>query len=66
MGGGLESRCVGRVYGADVAVRDAHHQDHFQSQMPVLRVRVPYSLVCVYVLTNGTEGRHVSETYAHH
>ena len=21
MGGGLESRCVGRVYGADVAVR---------------------------------------------
>jgi len=23
MGGGLESRCVGRVYGADVAVRVA-------------------------------------------
>ena len=44
MGGGLESRCVGRVYGADVAVRlgnfinvflarhvsgtYAHHQEH--------------------------------------
>jgi len=26
MGGGLESRCVGRVYGADGAVR--HHQEH--------------------------------------
>ena len=24
MGGGLESRCVGRVYGADVAVRLAY------------------------------------------
>ena len=23
MGGGLESRCVGRVYGADVAVRQS-------------------------------------------
>ena len=25
MGGGLESRCVGRVYGADGAVRFARH-----------------------------------------
>jgi len=24
MGGGLESRCVGRVYGADGAVRESH------------------------------------------
>jgi len=24
MGGGLESRCVGRVYGADVAVHGSH------------------------------------------
>jgi len=24
MGGGLDSRCVGRVYGADVAVRQHH------------------------------------------
>jgi len=24
MGGGLESRCVGRVYGADGALREAH------------------------------------------
>ena len=27
MGGGLESRCVGRVYGADVAVRLAPRID---------------------------------------
>jgi len=26
MGGGLESRCVGRVYGADVAVRRVARQ----------------------------------------
>ena len=34
MGGGLESRCVGRVYGADGALARhvsgtyAHHQEH--------------------------------------
>jgi len=28
MGGGLESRCVGRVYGADGAVRIALHHPH--------------------------------------
>ena len=28
MGGGLESRCVGRVYGADGAVRVALHYQH--------------------------------------
>jgi len=28
MGGGLESRCVGRVYGADGAVRLARHRPH--------------------------------------
>jgi len=28
MGGGLESRCVGRVYGADGAVRVAWHHPH--------------------------------------
>jgi len=28
MGGGLESRCVGRVYGADGAVRVARHHPH--------------------------------------
>ena len=27
-GGGLESRCVGRVYGADGAVRVARHHPH--------------------------------------
>jgi len=28
MGGGLDSRCVGRVYGADGAVRVAQHHPH--------------------------------------
>jgi len=28
MGGGLDSRCVGRVYGADVAVRVARQHPH--------------------------------------
>jgi len=28
MGGGFDSRCVGRVYGADGAVRVARHQPH--------------------------------------
>jgi len=28
MGGGFESRCVGRVYGADGAVRLARHHPH--------------------------------------
>jgi len=28
MGGGLESRCVGRVYGADGAVRHHPHRTH--------------------------------------
>ena len=40
MGGGLESRCVGRVYGADVAVHNTHDlrsssQDHHPSKNPV-------------------------------
>ena len=28
MSGGLESRCVGRVYGADVAARQYPHRTH--------------------------------------
>jgi len=28
MGGGLENRCLGRVYGADGAVRVARHHPH--------------------------------------
>jgi len=38
MGGGLESRCVGRVYGADGAVHGtirAISQDHHQSKNSV-------------------------------
>ena len=34
MGGGLESRCVGRVYGADGAVQ-LHSQDHHPSKNSV-------------------------------
>jgi len=30
MGGGLESLCVGRVYGADGAVRVARHHPHLK------------------------------------
>jgi len=32
MGGGLESRCVGRVYGADGAVRRSGSQNHHPSK----------------------------------
>jgi len=32
MGGGLESRCVGRVYGADGAVSCSGSQDHHPSK----------------------------------
>jgi len=35
MGGGLESRCVGRVYGADGAVRGSGSQDHHPSKNSV-------------------------------
>jgi len=30
MGGGLESRCLGRVYGADGAVRHLPHRKHVE------------------------------------
>jgi len=33
MGGGLESRCVGRVYGADGAVRVARHHPHRKQRL---------------------------------
>ena len=33
MGGGLESRCVGRVYGADGAVRLARHNPHLTQRL---------------------------------
>ena len=35
MGGGLESRCVGRVYGADVADLHSASQDHHSSRNSV-------------------------------
>jgi len=34
MGGGLESRWVGRVYGADGAVRHHPHRTHSTSNAP--------------------------------
>jgi len=34
MGGGFESRCVGRVYGADGAVRHNPHRTRFQDHHP--------------------------------
>ena len=33
IGGGLESRCVGRVYGADGAVRVARHHPHHKHDL---------------------------------
>jgi len=33
MGGGLESRCVGRVYGADVAARHLMRKMHGQTTL---------------------------------
>jgi len=46
MGGGLESRCVGRVYGADSAVHNTHRthdlrsgsQDHHPSKNSVQKI----------------------------
>jgi len=36
MGGGLESRCVGRVYGADGTIRTVPHSlDHYPSKNSV-------------------------------
>jgi len=43
MGGGLESRCVGRVYGADGAVRLARHHrfSRFSYKMVLFIVNIP-------------------------
>ena len=43
MGGGLESRCVGRVYGADGAVRHHPHRTHDLRPMAPSRFRKPYA-----------------------
>jgi len=53
MGGGLESRCVGRVYGADGAVRLARYHKHHThtthaaalktTTHPKTRCRKPYA-----------------------
>jgi len=40
MGGGLESRCVGRVYGADGAVQHPHHHP---SQNHMLQLNIQCS-----------------------
>jgi len=46
MGGGLEGRCVGRVYGADGAVRHRTHDLHSGPQdhnLSKTRCRKPYA-----------------------
>jgi len=43
MGGGLESRCVSCVYGADGAVRVARHHPHHLSQVLIGFVINTYS-----------------------
>jgi len=37
MGGGLESRCVGRVYGVDGAIRTVHHHPSTNSVQKTIR-----------------------------
>ena len=44
MGGGLESRCVGRVYGADGAVRHHPQRTHDLRRKPYTR-RKPYAAI---------------------
>jgi len=40
MGGGLESRCVGGVFGADGAVRLAHHTRHHHAPRHISGLRM--------------------------
>ena len=40
MGGGLESRCVGRVYGADGAVRHHPHRTHGMGEKQSLKTKL--------------------------
>ena len=40
MGGGLESRCVGRVYGADVAVHGTICNGHMYPKYVELRIHL--------------------------
>ena len=54
MGGGLESRCVGRVYGADGAVA----QDHHRSKNSVQKT------ICCNLISNAPDdGRLYVETF---
>jgi len=46
MGGGLHSRCVGRVYGADGAVRVARHHPHRRQDNKISNVHIT-SLWCL-------------------
>ena len=38
MGGGLESRCVGRVYGSDGAVHHPHRKQRLSRQPPIQKL----------------------------
>jgi len=55
MGGGLESRCVGRVYGADGAVRVARSgfQDHNPSKNSVQKT------ICCNSTSNAPDDGHM-------
>jgi len=44
MGGGLDSRCVGRVYGADGAVHGTIRTVHTTTTHPKTRCRKPYAV----------------------
>ena len=63
MGGGLESRCVGRVYGADGAVRDtisticSGSQDHHPSKNSVQKT------ICCNSTSNAPDDGHMYPKY---
>jgi len=66
MGGGLESRCIGRVYGADCAVRLANYDTTNAAALkitthPKTRCRKPYAATqYLMLLTMGDCTRNMS------
>ena len=60
MGGGLESRCVGRVYGADGAARLARHhpyRTHRLSRPPHIQNSVQKTICCNSTSNAPDDGR---------
>jgi len=58
MGGGLESRCVGRVYGADGAVR-RHHPNRTLDPVSPTCVRSKWALI----VRRPTEHSHIPPSF---